>query len=292
MSTQNQKAPEGRAGRGGSEYPAPPPPATKVQAYKRPKSRYHHQVMTKLFKILRWPAVIGGLVVAVAGGVLALNPQWVKVEGVDIELVEGSKEELLFQRIKTTLAHEFQKYNGRYFWQVPLTEVYEITAHDKRVKSAEIFREFPSRLKVRLEPHTPMLAYLSADGRLYPVATDATLLPALPVADATDLPILRGEDLKDEPRLRELALELFARIPQKGILRQRAVSEIVYTRKDGFKIFVSGQTGEVKIGDSDFGPKVSRVERVLNYLDSRGVKGRVIDARFSKKVVVRVRNNP
>lgn len=248
--------------------------------------------MSFLFKILRWPFVIVLLAVITAGIIFALNPAWIRVQEIQIDLAEDSHENLLFERIKSSLAPQFSRYEGRYFWQVPLSFVHEITTKDKRVKKVSIYREFPSRVRVEVEPYTPVLNYLSSDGRVYPVATDATLLPALPYADASDIPFLRGEDLKDEPALREQAIELYETIPDEGALNKKQISEIIYSKKDGFKVFVSGATAEVKMGDTDFGPKVSRVTKVLSYLDSQNIKGRVIDARFSKKVLVRVRNNP
>lgn len=248
--------------------------------------------MFSLLKWLRWPITIFCLCILVLGGVLIFNSQWVKIESVQIDLAKNSNEDLLFQRIRQSLALQFKSYEGRFFWQVPLKTVFEVTNKDKRVKSAAVYREFPSRLRIEIEPHTPMLAYLARDGRIYPVATDATLLPALPVADAPDLPILRGEELNDELSLREKALELLQTFPEEGLMAQDKVSEIIHTKKDGFKVFINGADAEVQIGDTDFGPKVSRVQKVLGYLDSRNIKGRVIDARFSKKVVVRVRKAP
>lgn len=248
--------------------------------------------MMKILRWLRWPITFLCLAVLVAGGVLAYNSQWIKIENVQIELDQSSNEDLLFQRIKNNLSQQFKPYEGRYFWQVPLSAVQEIVSKDKRVKRVEIFREFPSRLRIQVEPHTPVLAYLARDGRIYPVATDATLLPALSVKDAPNLPILRGEELNDEPQLREKAVELLQSIPEEGMLRKAEVSEIIHSKKDGFKVFVSGADAEVQMGDTDFGPKISRVQKVLSYLDSRNIKGRVIDARFSKKVVVRVRKAP
>jgi len=181
---------------------------------------------------------------------------------------------------------------GRYFWQVPLSAVFEQTAKDRRVKRVMVRREFPSRIKVEIEPYTPILDYLAGDGRVYPVATDATLLPPHGLSDSANLPLLRGEELKDSLELREAAVQLYKQIPEEGSLSKKNISEIYYSRKNGFSVFVSGPGSEVKMGDTDFGPKVSRVQKVLSYLDSQGVKGRVIDARFSKKVVVRVRKGP
>jgi len=232
------------------------------------------------------------LILTAAAGMIAIHPEWVKIEQFQIDLAENSSEDLLFQRIKTSLQSQMKVYEGRFFWEFPLKNIHELVSRDKRVKKVAIYREFPSKVRLEIEPHTPLLAYLARDGRIYPVARDAALLPALPAHEAPDLPILRGEELKDEPTLREMALDLLDTIPEEGALRRKTVSEILYTRKDGFKIFVSGPASEVKLGEQDFGPKISRVQKVMSYLDSQNIKGRVIDARFSKKVVVRVRKAP
>ncbi len=245
-----------------------------------------------LFKRLRYSIAVLCLIMLAAGTLIAFNSHWVKIETIQIDLAQNSKEDLLFQRIRTTLTQQTKNFAGRYFWEVPLKSVYQLVSKDKRVKNVAIYREFPSGLRIEIEPHTPMLGFLSTDGRVYPVATDATLLPPLPIGEAQDLPFLRGEELKDEPALREQALELIKAIPIEGSFRKSEVSEIVHTRKDGFKVFVSGPATEVQMGDTDFGPKVSRVSKVMSYLESRNIKGRVIDARFAKKVVVRVRKAP
>ncbi len=239
-----------------------------------------------------WLVLTLGLTLIACSVYFALTSRWIKIETVQLDLAADSKEVLLFERIKTSLTPQFQHFAGKFFWEVPLTEVFDLVSKDKRVRKVSVYREFPSRLRIAVEPHTPVLAYLSGDGRFYPVAKDATLLPALPISEISDLAVIRGEELKDEIALREKALDLFEQIPLEGSMRKSNISEIVYSRKDGFRIFVSGTTAEVKMGDADFGPKISRVEKVISYLDSQNIKGRVIDARFSKKVVVRVRNNP
>jgi cell division septal protein FtsQ len=222
----------------------------------------------------------------------ALTANWLKIETLQVDLMTSSHEDLLYQRIKNSLTPQLQRFAGKFFWQVSLAQIYDFTVKDKRVRKATVFREFPSRVRIMIEPQTPVLAYLSNDYRVYPVAADATLLPSQSLADASDLPILRGEELRDENHLRELALDLFEQIPNEGSLRKGNISEIYYVKKDGFKIFMGDASVEIKMGEADFGPKISRVEMVLSYLDSQNIKGRVIDARFAKKVVVRVRNSP
>lgn len=233
------------------------------------------------------------LILIAAVATISAHPEWIRIDHFEIEQVESSNEDLLFQRIRASLAAQMHVYEGRFFWEIPLEKVFAMATADKRVKKVSVYREFPSKVRLVIEPHTPVLSYLGRDGRIYPVARDATLLPAVAPNEAPDLPLLRGEELRDEPGLRERAIELLGSIPDDGgPLRKKTVSEILFTPKDGFKIFVSGFGSEVKMGDTDFGPKVSRVQKVLSYLDSQNIKGRVIDARFSKKVVVRVRKAP
>jgi cell division septal protein FtsQ len=243
-------------------------------------------------RIFRPLFIAVGALTLIAGGVLAYNSNWMKIETVTLEIAPQSKQELLFQRINNGLKPQLTAYEGKYFWQVSLHQIYDLVAKDKRVSKVSVYREFPSRLRIEIDPRTPVLGFLSNDGRIYPVATDATLLPALTVHEAQDMPLLRGSELSDEPKLREMALELFDSLPADGAFRKRDVSEIVYTKKDGFGVYLNGSPAEVRMGDSDFGPKVSRVEKVLSYLESQNIKGRVIDARYNKKVVVRVRKAP
>jgi cell division septal protein FtsQ len=243
-------------------------------------------------KDMRAFALVLLLIFTSAFALLVENPHWIRVQNFQIELAPTSHEDLLFQRIKQTLSAQMKVYEGRLVWELPLKQIHELVSKDKRVKSVSVYREFPSKLRLEIEPHTPVLAYLARDGRTYPVARDATLLPALMAFEAPDLPILRGEELRDEPGLREIAIELLSAIPDEGSFRKSSISEILYNGKDGFKVFLTGASSEVKLGDTDFGPKVSRVQKVLSYLESQDIKGRVIDARFSKKVVVRVRNTP
>ena len=244
------------------------------------------------WKSFRWPLFTLALLGAAVAVSLSKHPDWVRVAAVRLELSPDSNEDLLYQRIKQTLEPQVKRFEGRFFWQVPLEVVYRAIEGDKRVRRLSVSRQFPGALRVTIEPYTPVLAYLGRDGRVYPVATDATLLPALGPKDIPNLPFLRGEDLREDASLRERAIELYGAIPDQGALSKSQISEIEYTKKDGFKLFVGGSKVEVKMGEADFPPKASRVLKVLSYLDSQNIKGRVIDARFSKKVVVRVRKRP
>jgi len=107
---------------------------------------------------------------SLAGAVwLALNPRWIKIEFVQLDLAARARDQqLLFERIQTSLTPQFQNLAGKFFWEVPLSKVFELVNKDKRVRKVSVYREFPSKLRVEIEPQTPVLAYLGEDNRVYP----------------------------------------------------------------------------------------------------------------------------
>lgn len=236
--------------------------------------------------------IVCGFAAAVTSTVGVLRSDLLDVRQINIVLDPHSKETFLFQKIKTDLAKKLAHFKGEPVWKVSLREILAEVSKDRRVRSVAVHRDFPNRISLIVGPHDPMLAILDKNGRLRPVAQDSSLLPPVSLKDAPSYPVLRGSRFKNDPSLREKAIALIQSIPKSGSFRRGLVSEISHSKEAGFRLFLTSPRVEIKMGDTDFGPKVDRVNRVLSYLENRNILGRVIDARFSKKVVVRVRNAP
>lgn len=217
---------------------------------------------------------------------------WGKLASVHLEMDPASDQATLFGHIEGSLQKSLKKFEGSWLWDVPLEEILKKVEADKRVRSAKVTRVFPNRLEVTIEPHQPAVAWVDEVGRFYPIATDATLLPALSSQDMADIPLLRGRAFKDDEELRAKALALLNELPSTGALTKKRVAEITYGPRDGFTLLLTQGAIEVRLGEGDIGLKASRADRVINYLQDQQLRGRVIDARFAKKVVVRLRNDP
>lgn len=216
---------------------------------------------------------------------------WGRLAPVRVTLANDSDQAQLFERIQASLATPLSRLQGEWLWKVSLPQVLELVEKDRRVKEVRIKREFPNRLEVIVTPHRPVAAWVDKSGRFFPLAADGSLLPALTLKDSLDLPLLRGNNFREQIELREKALALLQEWPANGIVGRDRVSEMSYSNKWGFALLISGGA-EVRVGEGEYGPKASRVERVLTYLQEQQLRGRVIDARFAKKVVVRLRNAP
>ena len=69
------------------------------------------------------------------------------------------------------------------------------------------------------------------------------------------------------------------------------LSEVSYDRRDGYWIQLIDSNVKIKFGENDFAMKSARVSQVLEYLEKKDLKARVIDANLSKKVLVRLQQS-
>ncbi len=244
----------------------------------------------KVFVRLFFGFLLGGLLFF--GGWFVFQEQMLKVTTVQV-VADTEDEPILFARIQDALKGQYKKYVGQYFWKVKLEELLQTAEQDRRVRQVHVVRHFPNEIVVRIEPHGTVAHLLDTKGLLHPIAADGSLLPALKGSEVPDRPIVRGKEFFTDEVLRGKVVQLMKELPQQGAFSQKAVSELHYSKKEGFEWFLSGTGLVVRTGDeANLGNRIERIEQVLNYLDQQRVKGRVIDARFSKKVVVKLRNQP
>jgi cell division septal protein FtsQ len=106
------------------------------------------------------------------------------------------------------------------------------------------------------------------------------------------LPWVRGNWIDRKPELQTKVIELLNRLPQKGTLTPEQISEIQFNDVDGFLVTLTKTGQQIRFGMEGFELKSLRANQVLDYLQSKGLESRVIDLNFSKKVLVRLRNQP
>ncbi len=198
----------------------------------------------------------------------------------------------LFSSIKEEMLPKLSSVYGKSILGVDLGTVYEVLQKDRRIKDVRISRSFPNILNVEVEPHIPIANILSSKGdQVYPLTKEGSLFSPVSISESADAPILRGNAfLKDLERRKEV-LGLLKLFPNEGDFRLGDISEIHYDNKKGYILILNREASEVILGHKDFEKRIDHVSRVVQYLRSEKLKGRIIDARFSKKVVVRLRNS-
>ncbi|NCN42185.1 hypothetical protein GW916_13155 [bacterium] len=245
--------------------------------------------MKKIFAII--PSLIILLLIVLVGGYFSLGNRLV-VEEVDVVLDSHSEEFSLFEEIKTDWQKQINELKGKSMIRYSYRKWLQDLESDGRVERVLLRREFPGRLVLRILPYEPVLTLVDGKGNLRPVAKGSELLPRLKSSPLPDSALLRGKEFLESSSLRGKALKLFFDLPSEGDFQRSLVSEIRYDKASGFDVVLSEPFVTLRLGHGNFKERAARTEKVLRYLKTRHIKGRVIDSRFEKKVVVRLRNEP
>ena len=92
--------------------------------------------------------------------------------------------------------------------------------------------------------------------------------------------------------MRKKAISAVQEIPVEGKFSRKNISALHFDQKTGFWATLIESGMKVKMGEDRIALKSARVSQVLEYMESRGLEARVIDANLSKKVLVRLRKDP
>jgi len=221
------------------------------------------------------------------------------VSQVKIEMGEVQASQLPFQPDQS-LANELRhRLEGRVqtalqkkIWDVSISELKRQVLEDSWVDHVQIRRILPNRLQVLISPKVPVFLLHSEKNQSSLLTANGDLVPVRLGQSHIDVPILRGDLFLKDPKLRSSALELARALPADGPLAAKNVAEVWFTNDTGFRLKLMSSHVEIRLGEDAFAEKLARVSQILDYLSANQQQGRVIDASFSKKVLVRLRKDP
>ena len=218
------------------------------------------------------------------------------IEEIDLKISTQSEQLNFSKPYMDKLNVELGAYKGQSLWRLSLSSVSDKLKTKSWIKEFRISRSWPNGINVEVEPKTLSLLYVDqkrfAEGFVRPVTTDGALLPEVDTSQAPPLAMLKGEVFVKDSAKRKVAIELLKSLPEEGKLSHRLISEIGFDSKEGYWVEVAKSNLKIKLGEEQFAVKSARVSQVMDYLEKRDLKARVIDANLSKKVLVRLQQSP
>jgi cell division protein FtsQ len=143
------------------------------------------------------------------------------------------------------------------------------------VKEAEIRRELPNDIFIKIKEHVP-IAILDL-GRRFLINTDGEIYKELGEADPDKLPIIVGLKFSDinipgesrsKPFNAVMDILKLGSLPD-SVLPNRLVRKIQVDREMGIVILPAGQIKKIKMGYLDFPSKYKKLRAVLSFLETR-----------------------
>ena len=214
-----------------------------------------------------------------------------KVTHIQVDSGPDDSSKAMFDEHGPQLRAKLEKFKGSEIWTVDVNQIASSVQGLSWIRAAQVRRVFPNTIRLDLEVK-PVAAVIVTDaGKLVPLSVEADLLPPLPARKFPDVPVLRDRRMLRDSGLRSKTVKLLSELPSEGLLSSKNVAEVSVDKENQFWLSLIEDKSQVKIGIDNVGLRAARVEKVLEYLRANQLQARVIDADFSKKVVVKLRKD-
>ena len=233
----------------------------------------------------------GCFFVSLIGGVYLLDEQGMfEIESIQVHVDIDDSAVRMYAPYLQEVEEVLNELMGQSLWRLSVDHWTSLVSDLQWVERAQLRRRWPGELEVELVVKNVELLIVGVHGaELFPVLGDGAVLEPIETGRAPDAPLLRGEIFLEDELLRSRALALLRELPQTGSFSRVQVSELGYHPIQGFWVQMVQGGVRVQLGQDKLGARTKRVAQVLDYLEAHSFKGRVIDANFSKKVLVRLR---
>ncbi|OQW47304.1 MAG: hypothetical protein A4S09_16040 [Proteobacteria bacterium SG_bin7] len=208
---------------------------------------------------------------------------------VQVESIGTPSDREQFNIIKNEIFSDIKFLNKESLWDIDISKVIAEIKRKNWIEDVQLTRLFPNRLEIGVALKKVEVVYVDDAGIWMPVAGDGTMLAKNSKSLIPDVPYLRGRRFYDNKELRKSAIEFLHLFPNSGNLTANQISEVYYEPKSGFEVLLAKTGTRVIFGQEALELKLRRVGKVLEYLEAKEIHGRVIDARFEKKILVRMR---
>lgn len=215
-----------------------------------------------------------------------------KIDKIQLNVSVKSSQKVFVKPYVESLNQKLEVFKGQSLWKFSLNNISAFLKTENWISEFRISRSWPSGLEIEIEPHH--IAYLvqakdsKALTEFYPVTDSASILKKVDSKQAPSVAVIRQDQFLKNQKIREGAVAVLKALPISGKLQSSQVSEVGYDKKDGYWLSLIQSDMKIKFGEDQFEIKSARVSQVMDYLENRDLKARVIDANLSKKVLVRL----
>lgn len=197
-----------------------------------------------------------------------------------------------FNPLKEEIQQELSIYTGKSILEVPIEQIQTQLLGKRWIQSLSIYRRWPNEIRIDLQAKELVFLMKTKKHEWVPVVDDGSLLSPVDGARIPDVPLVTQEFFEKDKDLRGKLISVIKEIPKQGIFSRESISNVGIDHKEGFWVSMIATQTKIKLGNENYNLKSERLSQVIEYLNHRELKARVIDANFNKKVLVRLRKDP
>ena len=240
--------------------------------------------MKKVFFIL-----IPILLVLLVGHVLRTEKEFFIVSRVPVSVVYEGHQEAMVRALKPQWTHQFVNLKGRNIWKIRLSQVYDEILRNDWVQDVELHRRLPDQIAATIRLKGISVLFVDGENKIFPITRQGQKLSSVSPTLVPVVPVLYNDQIANHPELLNKLVAMLGEVPDSGDLKTENIASVDLKPITGLQLNLINSKVTVHLGEKDISTKGLQVLRVTDYLKSQNQKARVIDASFTKKVLVRLR---
>ncbi len=258
--------------------------------------------MNKFQKFLKVVLAFTLFPLVVALSIYSLDQQgFFKIDSIDLRVKALSSQKYYISPKVKILQEKLDAYRGISLWKAPLSQISKSLKNEPWVKEFQLSRVWPSGIAIEIKtddvallvfPQNSVESSIGEVSAIKPITKSGKILEKINSQNAPNAIVTFDAQFLISEKIRVGGLEVIKALPETGRMTASHVSEIGYDRKEGYWIKLLNSETRVNLGEEQFEIKSARISQVIEYLEGRNLKARVIDANLSKKVLVRLQQNP
>lgn len=229
------------------------------------------------------------LIVGLVGWSLRHESDYFIVDETPVEIEFDENHEVILDLLKSKIEPQIKALKGVNIWQTQLSAIQNSLLGNEWVEKVVVQRKLPNKIHIKLDLESIAFLYMDQQNKIHPITKSGKVLSVIPSTITPIAPILRNSKVSKNLELRTQLINLLSEVPNIDALKIENIAEVDFQPVTGLTLELINERATVHLGSQDIQTKGLQVLRVTDYLKSQKQKARVIDASFSKKVLVRLR---
>lgn len=229
------------------------------------------------------------LLAAFFGHALRAEKNFFIISDASVSVVYEENQKAMIQALKPYWVEKILGLKGQNIWKVSLSRLRSRILENRWVEKVELWRKFPHRISTKIHLKKIVILFADEKNKIFAITGNGEKLGPIDPTLVPVVPVMYNDKLVKDPELLRKLVGMLERVPDFGGLKTENISSIDFKPMTGLQLNLIDSETTVHLGEKNISTKGLQVLRVMDYLKSQNQKACVIDASFTKKVLVRLR---
>ncbi len=191
------------------------------------------------------------------------------------------------QHLQSEFDKSLGKFVGKNILSTGINQVRNFAEKQNWLSDIHVKKTLPNTLNISARVKNIVASFHAKNNIVYCLFDDGSFLKNVPLALLPDVPVISSDTMFFDSLVRNQLAFMLKEISKKKWVNLNEIDQVFYTEEKGFSFSFLKFNLTIVLGFNNFESKMNRAQKVIDHYGIEYLDEHVIDANFSKKVLVR-----